>query len=116
MTESVIEPMITPDDIARCPFQAPWHAEVFALTLALHRAGQFSWPEWTDYLAAALKAETHLQPDSTQDEAYYQAWLAALCALVTDKNITSAADITQMKKRWADAYIHTPHGQPVHLG
>ena len=112
MTEQILEAAA----VARRPFQAPWHAEVFALTLALHRAGQFSWPEWTEYLAAALKTETNLLPDSGQDEAYYQAWLAAFCAIVTDKNITSALHIAQMKKRWADAYIHTPHGQPVHLG
>lgn len=108
-------PIIEADDVARRPFQAPWHAEVFALTIALHKAGQFSWPEWTDYLASALKTEAGLQPDQNQDEAYYQAWLAAFCAIIADKNITSAADIAQMKERWADAYMHTPHGQPVHL-
>ena len=64
----------------------------------------------------SLKTETNPLPDSTQDEAYYQAWLEALCAIVTDKNITSARQIAEMKKRWVDAYIHTPHGQPVHLG
>lgn len=112
----MIEQLTEAADVARRPFQAPWHAEVFALTLALHRAGHFSWPEWTDYLAAALKTETDVLPDSGQDEAYYQAWLAALCAIVTDKDITSEKDIAQMKKRWVDAYMQTPHGQPVHLG
>ena len=82
--------------------------QIFALTLALHRAGQFSWLEWTEYLAAALKTETNLLPDSAQDEAYYQAWLAALCAIVTDKNITSARQIAEMKKRWVDPYTAWP--------
>ena len=38
-------------------FQSPWHAELFALTLSLHKAGHFSWPEWTQYLGKALKEE-----------------------------------------------------------
>ncbi len=108
-------------------FQSPWHAEVFALTLSLHKAGQFSWPEWTQYLGKALKeadvpefgfAEEGLDNNTHEDagDDYYHAWLGALCALLCDKQITSHQDIANMKHRWADAFKTTPHGQPVHLG
>ena len=109
-------------------FQSPWHAELFALTLSLYKAGHFSWPEWTQYLGKALKEEHVPEFDLAKegldnnikgdagDDAYYHAWLGALCALLCDKQITSPQDIAKMKHRWADAYKHTPHGQPVHLG
>ncbi len=35
-------------------FHEPWEAQAFAVTLALHERGLFSWPAW----AAALAART----------------------------------------------------------
>ena len=79
-------------------FQSPWHAELFALTLSLHKAGHFSWPEWTQYLGKALKEEHVPEFDLAKevldnnikgdagDDAYYHAWLGALCALLCDKH------------------------------
>lgn len=104
-------------------FQSPWHAELFALTLSLHKAGQFSWPEWTQYLGKALKEENVPEfefankdaSDNAGDDGYYHAWLTALCALLCDKQITSNHEIAKMKHRWAEAYSRTPHGQPVYL-
>ena len=108
-------------------FQSPWHAELFALTLSLHKAGQFSWPEWTQYLGKALKEEnvpefefvnedaSDVAGDDAGDDGYYHAWLTALCALLCDKQITSNHEIAKMKHRWAEAYSRTPHGQPVSL-
>jgi len=108
-------------------FQSPWHAELFALTLSLHKAGQFSWPEWTQYLGKALKEENVPEfefankdankdaSDDAGDDGYYHAWLTALCALLCDKQITSNHEIAKMKHRWAEAYSRTPHGQPVSL-
>ena len=110
-------------------FQSPWHAELFALTLYLHKAGQFSWPEWTQYLGKALKEadipefefvgktlDNNTHEDAGDDDYYYHAWLGALCVLLCDKQITSQQDIAKMRHRWANAYKTTPHGQPVHLG
>jgi len=112
-------------------FQSPWHAELFALTLSLHKAGQFSWPEWTQYLGKALKEENVPEfefankdtnkdankdaGDDAGDDGYYHAWLTALCTLLCDKQITSNHEIAKMKHRWAEAYSRTPHGQPVSL-
>src|ERR671912_555429 len=35
-------------------FRAPWEAQAFAMTLALHERGLFSWPEWATALAARI--------------------------------------------------------------
>ena len=37
-------------------FSEPWQAQAFAMTLALHRRGLFTWPEWAEALAAQIAA------------------------------------------------------------
>ena len=37
------------------PFEEPWQAELFALTVALGEAGVFGWPDWTSAFGATLK-------------------------------------------------------------
>ena len=36
-------------------FREPWEAQAFAMTLALHERGLFTWPEWADTLAQEIK-------------------------------------------------------------
>ncbi|MGX9182447.1 nitrile hydratase accessory protein, partial [Mesorhizobium sp. BHbdii] len=36
-------------------FAEPWQAEAFAMTVALHDKGLFSWSEWADALSAEVK-------------------------------------------------------------
>src|SRR5262249_894852 len=58
-------------------FRAPWEAQAFAMALALHERGLFSWPEWAAMLAAEIKrAQAAGDPDT--GETYYLHWLAAL--------------------------------------
>ena len=33
--------------VAEKPFEMPWHAEAFALAVALNEAGLFRWEDWT---------------------------------------------------------------------
>ena len=44
-------PPIRPDVM----FEQPWHAQLFATTVALNEAGRFSWVEWTDAFSTTLK-------------------------------------------------------------
>ena len=39
--------------------------------------------------------------------------LAALQEMLATGGVADAADIEQVKKAWTDAYLTTPHGQPV---
>jgi nitrile hydratase accessory protein len=95
-------------------FAEPWQAQAFALAVKLSEAGYFSWPEWTEALAAELKAaEDRGQPDDGTH--YYRHWLATLERLVTAKGLTDATALVARKDAWADAYRHTPHGKPVVL-
>lgn len=73
-------------------FDAPWQAEAFAVTVALNEAGHLDWPDWAQYLSTALdnagldaNAPLERQHDQQGNDAYYHAWLAALEAVVRDR-------------------------------
>lgn len=96
------------------PFAEPWQAELFALTVALSEAGQFSWAAWTEAFGATLKrhgAERKL--DGNAD--YYAAWLETLEGLLDRAGIAPQAQAADMRDRWEAAYLSTPHGQPVRI-
>ena len=95
-------------------FAEPWQAQAFGLAVRLSAEGHFTWKEWAAALAAELKAAVDRgEPDD--GSRYYEHWLAALERLVTRKGLTDTAALAARKQAWADAYRHTPHGQPVLL-
>lgn len=95
-------------------FQEPWQAQAFAMTLALHERGLFSWNEWAESLSQTIRqAQAAGDPDTGEN--YYQHWLAALERIVTTKNLLDPAALARRKDDWAHAALHTPHGQPIVL-
>ena len=40
-------------------FKEPWEAQAFSLVIALHESGVFSWDEWSDALAQAIRRDLH---------------------------------------------------------
>jgi nitrile hydratase accessory protein len=95
-------------------FAEPWQGQAFGLAVRLSEEGHFTWKEWAAALAEELKAVADRgEPDDGSH--YYEHWLAALERLVTSKGLTDAAALATRKEDWADAYRHTPHGQPVVL-
>lgn len=103
-----------PRDDAGPVFRAPWEAQAFGLTLALHARGCFTWREWTDALAAEIAAAAAGgAPDD--GSRYYEFWLAALEKLAAAKGLAGAAELLQRKNAWDAAARATPHGQPIEL-
>ena len=95
-------------------FAAPWQAQAFALAVKLSEQGHFTWKEWAAALADELRtAAARGEPDD--GSRYYHHWVAALERLVTGKGLTDSPALADRKEAWADAYRHTPHGQPVVL-
>ncbi len=84
------------------------------MAVKLSENGHFTWKEWTEALAAELKAaaDRGVPDDGTR---YYNHWLAALESLVSKKGLINPAAMLARKDEWANAYRHTPHGQPVDL-
>lgn len=99
-----------PRDAEGPVFAEPWQAQAFALTLKLHEGGAFTWPEWAEALSAELAGDP--TDDGTR---YYDHWVAALEGLVTGRNLAARDELMARKEAWKNAYLHTPHGQPVHL-
>lgn len=95
-------------------FREPWEAQAFAMTLALHQQGMFSWPEWTAALALEIKrAQEGGDPDT--GETYYLHWLAALERIVADKGVTDRDTLGRIGDAWRRAADRTPHGEPIVL-
>jgi len=93
-------------------FAAPWQAAVFAMTLALHEKGAFTWGEWAEALGREIAASG---PESGAD-AYYRAWLAALEAITRKKRVLDPSEIAERRDAWDRAARATPHGEPIVLG
>ena len=126
-------------------FKEPWEAQAFSLVIALHESGVFSWSEWSDALAQAIRRDLHpggledvaqrvseaVGEDGAEDEgektgermeekeyrsdSYYQQWLAALEHLAIAKGLSEAGELALRVHAWREAYLATPHGQPVEL-
>jgi nitrile hydratase accessory protein len=95
-------------------FCAPWEAQAFAICLALHERGLFTWPEWAAALAAEIRrAQASGDPDL--GDTYYRHWLAALERLVAEKGAAEPAALARCRAAWAQAAARTPHGAPITL-
>src|SRR5580692_11786209 len=70
-------------------FREPWEAQAFAMALALHARGLFSWNEWAAALAEEIRrAQQGGDPDT--GETYYRHWLATLEKLIAAKGVATA--------------------------
>lgn len=92
-------------------FAEPWQAEAFAMTVALHDKGLFSWSEWAEALSAEVK-----NPGAASDgHDYYEHWLAALENLLSRKGVAGRSDVDTLAAAWERAAHATPHGKPILL-
>ncbi len=91
-------------------FREPWEAQAFAMALALHERGVFTWAQW----AAAL-AEEIRSAQAAGDPDLGTTWLAALENLVAAKGIASSETLTRYRDAWDHAADRTPHGTPIGL-
>jgi nitrile hydratase accessory protein len=95
-------------------FGEPWEAQAFAMALALHARGLFTWPEWAATLGAEIKrAQAAGDPDT--GETYYHHWLATLERLVAEKGVADPDTLARYRDAWDRAADRTPHGAPIEL-
>lgn len=95
-------------------FEQPWHAQVFALTVALSEAGAFAWPAWAEAFGATLKAHG-AERDLDGGEDYFLAWLETLERMLDRAGLAGGAEAEAVRALWEAAYLSTPHGDPVRL-
>jgi nitrile hydratase accessory protein len=103
-----------PHDANLPVFGEPWQAKGFALVLALHERGLFTWAEWAKALAEQI-AQAQACGDADLGNTYYRRWVAALEAIVAAKGASSAAELERYGLAWHHAADRTPHGAPIEL-
>ena len=109
--ESLFGPL---EDGSEPTFSAPWEAQAFAITVSLHASGLFTWDEWAATLSGEIgRAQDQGDPD--RGDTYYRHWQKALERISVEKGLTSGSELDQRVDAWRDAYLATPHGQPVAL-
>ena len=95
-------------------FKEPWEAQAFAIALALHERGLFTWSEWAATLSDEIKrAQAAGDPDT--GETYYRHWLATLERLVAEKGVATRDTLDRYRDAWDRACDRTPHGKPIEL-
>jgi nitrile hydratase accessory protein len=103
-----------PRDAEGPVFREPWEAQAFAMALALHERGLFTWSEWAQTLGEEIRrAQRAGDPDT--GGTYYRHWLAALERLVAAKGVASTAMLARYRDAWDRAADRTPHGAPIEL-
>jgi nitrile hydratase accessory protein len=103
-----------PRDAEGPVFREPWEAQAFAMALALHERGVFTWPEWAEALGREIKrAQAAGDPDT--GDTYYRHWLATLERLVAAKGVVSLETLGRYRDAWDHAADRTAHGSPIQL-
>ena len=95
--------MNTPD----APFEEPWQAQIFAMTVALNEAGHFTWSEWTALFGPRVQKSGAAE--------YWRLWSEAFVAMLDMKGIAGADEVKALTARWQEAARATPHGTPILL-
>ncbi|MEL6808109.1 MAG: nitrile hydratase accessory protein [Pseudomonadota bacterium] len=101
---------MTPEPV----FEAPWHAQLFALTVHLSETGLFDWPDWAARFGATLKRHG-LERELNGGDDYFAAWLETLETLLAEANAAHPDAVQDMRDAWKAAYLETPHGAPVRI-
>ena len=95
-------------------FDEPWQAQVLAMADTLIVNGVISETLWSDTLGNELKKAQSL--DAADDmTTYYQAALQAVERLLEQNTDISTKEVSNKRDAWEQAYLATPHGQPVIL-
>ena len=83
-----------PGDGNELVFNSPWEAKAFAIVLALHQQGHYSWTEW----AQALGGEIRAAGDEDDGTGYYLLWLSAAEKLIASKALVDESELLARKQ------------------
>ena len=95
-------------------FDEAWQAQALAIADTLVQNGMFNAGAWSEALGEALRrANTSGAVDD--QETYYRCVLTALETLVASHSEIDPRAMRVKRDDWEQAYLSTPHGQPVRL-
>ncbi len=95
-------------------FNEAWQAQLLAMVDQMITDGRIPAALWSQTLGRELRdADNEGKPDDI--DTYYAAVLAAFETLLEQIPELSMQAIDDTEKAWEQAYLNTPHGQPVVL-
>jgi len=95
-------------------FDEAWQAQALAMADSLVKSGLFSPSDWSTALGQSLK-ESESRADVDSQKTYYCCVLKTLEKLIANHSGIDAKVIDSKREDWKQAYLRTPHGQPVTL-
>lgn len=107
-------PGIPLKDLDGPAFDQPWQAQAFSLVVSLHQAGLFEWKDWAEAFTSEIAASPAVPGESVNDT-YFRQWVSALEKFAARLKLTCGTDIDNRARAWRQAYLNTPHGQPIML-
>jgi nitrile hydratase accessory protein len=95
-------------------FREPWEAQAFAIALALHQRGVFTWHDWAETLGDEIrKAQAAGDPDT--GTTYYHHWLNTIERMIAERGLTDRGTLMRYRAAWGRAADRTPHGTAIEL-
>ncbi len=110
--ESALKPLAAVDGAPA--FEEAWQAQVLAIADTLVQSGLYTASQWSQTLGEELAA-AEARGDEDNQQTYYECALRALETLVSAHSDINSSAMTNMRQAWEEAYLSTPHGQPVTL-
>ena len=96
-------------------FDEPWQAQALAFADVLIESKIISPTIWSATLGDTLKQAAAAGATDNM-ETYYQSVLKSVEKLLEQTSGILPEEIENKSRAWAEAYLATPHGQPVMLG
>ena len=95
-------------------FEEAWQAQSLAIADTLVSAGVVTATRWAEALGSELKSAARAGAADDADT-YYLAVLGAVEKLLRQIEIIGRDELDARVEAWRQAYLSTPHGEPVEL-
>lgn len=98
-------------------FEEPWEIRAFAMAVAGHQAGRFTWDEFQAALIASIDEWEAAGGTATSHWSYYVHWLTALEVVMARSGDLPRASLDERTSHvlatTATANHHAPHHDPI---
>ena len=95
-------------------FEQEWQAQVLAMADTLITNKLIEPTRWSETFGAKL-ANAHAAGQPDDMATYYAAALDTLEELIALQGTIAETEMSERRDAWKQAYLRTPHGQPVKL-
>jgi nitrile hydratase accessory protein len=95
-------------------FDEAWQAQSLAIADTLVDAGILTAMDWAEALGSELQSAARAGSADNADT-YYLAVLTAAENLLRRLDMISRDELDERVEAWRQAYLNTPHGEPVEL-